>query len=99
MTQSAPNADGSYTFVLAKHDPGVHNWLDPCDMSAGILTLRWAEFPGGRPTPEVGAASRVVSFPKLRDALVEETAFVSPEERVRQSATRAAGYARRLPEG
>lgn len=98
LAQSVPNADGTYAFVLAKHDPGVHNWLDPCDMGVGILTLRWAEFPGGRPTPEVSASSRVVPFAKLRDELVEETVFVSPEERSRQCATRAAGYARRLPE-
>jgi len=99
LAQSVPNADGSYTFVLAKQDPGVHNWLDPCDMGEGILTLRWAEFSEGRPTPEVAATSRVVSLPKLGDALPEETTFVTPEERAQQSAIRAAGYMRRLPEG
>ncbi|MEE2665420.1 MAG: hypothetical protein VX681_14985 [Myxococcota bacterium] len=99
LSQALPNADGTYTFVLAKHDPGVHNWLDPCDMREGILTLRWAEFPGGRPTPEVGATSRVVPVSKLGDSLREETTFVTPEERARQCATRAAGYLRRLPEG
>ncbi|MBW2362675.1 MAG: hypothetical protein JRG84_17405 [Deltaproteobacteria bacterium] len=98
LSQSLPNADGSYTFVLAKHDPGVHNWLDPCDMREGILTLRWAEFQEGRPTPEVGATSRIVSTSKLRDALPEETTFVTADERARQCETRAAGYKRRLPE-
>ena len=36
---------------------------------------------------------------KLGDTLREETTFVTPEERARQCATRAAGYLRRLPEG
>ncbi len=99
LAQSVPNADGGYSFVLAKQDPGVHNWLDPCDMREGILTLRWAEFPGERPAPEVDAASRVVSLSKLRDALPEDTIFVTPEERAQQCAIRAAGYMRRLPEG
>ena len=98
LSQSVPNADGTLTFVVAKHDPGVHNWLDPCGMREGILTLRWAEFPVGRPTPEVGATSRVVSSSELRGALPEETTFVTPEERTPQCAARAAGYARRLPE-
>ena len=53
--QSVPDADGTYTFVISAKDPGVHNWVDPCDMHEGILTLRWAEFPGGR--PEIGRAS------------------------------------------
>ena len=97
--QSVPNADGSMTFVLAKHDPGVSNWLDPCDMGEGILTLRWAEFSSSRPTKDVGARSRVVSFSKLREDLPEATPFVTPEERAQQCAERAAGYMRRLPEG
>ena len=60
QAQSHANADGSLTFVLSKHDPGVPNWLDPCDMREGILTLRWAEFEGGRPSADLGATSRVV---------------------------------------
>ena len=47
--QSEPNADGTWTYVLANADPGVHNWVDPCGLSEGILTLRMAEFPGQRP--------------------------------------------------
>ena len=43
--QSEPNADGTWTYVLANADPGVHNWVDPCGLPEGILTLRMAEFP------------------------------------------------------
>lgn len=96
--QSLPNDDGSYTYVLSRQDPGVHNWIDPCDLHDGILTLRMAEFPEGRPNDDLGAKSRVVPFARLRDDLPPETRWVSPEERSLQSAQRAAAYRRRLPE-
>lgn len=99
LAQSLPNADGSLTYVASREDPGVPNWLDPSDLREGILTLRWAELASGRPTPQVGARSRVVPLGQLRDALPRETGFVSAEERTAQCAHRAAGYMRRLPEG
>ena len=96
--QSVPNADGSYSFVLSRQDPGVHNWIDPCGLGDGILTLRMAEFPGGRPKPDLSAKSRVVPLSRLRDELREETKWLSRDERARQLADRAAAYRRRLPE-
>jgi hypothetical protein len=96
--QSVPNADGTYTFVLSRKDPGVHNWIDPCGMSQGILTLRMAEFPGGRPKQDLSAKSRVVPLSSLKSELPDETRWVTGEERAAQIAERAAGYRRRLPE-
>jgi hypothetical protein len=96
--QSVPNDDGTYTYVLSRRDPGVHNWIDPCDMGEGILTLRMAEFPNGRPNEDLAAKSRVVPLARLRDDLPAETRWVTPEERAEQLAARAAGYKRRLPE-
>src|SRR3546814_7118858 len=34
LNQSVRNADGSLTYVVSRRDPGVHNWIDPCDSSA-----------------------------------------------------------------
>jgi hypothetical protein len=99
QAQSVANADGTLTYVLSRHDPGVPNWLDPCDMRDGILTLRWAEFPGGAPSSALGATSRVVPMKGLREALPEETPSCSKSDREAQCASRAAGYLRRLPEG
>jgi len=96
--QAEPNADGTFTFVLSKHDPGVHNWIDPCDLGEGILTLRMAEFPGSRPNEGLSARSRVVPFSRLKEELPEETRFISAAERATQLADRAAAYLRRLPE-
>jgi len=96
--QSVANADGSYTYVLSRRDPEAHNWIDPCGMGGGILTLRMAEFPGGRPNEDLSAKSRVVPLARLRDDLPAETTWLTPAERAGQLAERAAAYARRLPE-
>jgi hypothetical protein len=96
--QSVANAGGTYTYVLSRQDPGVHNWIDPCGMGEGILTLRMAEFPGGRPNDDLSARSRVVPFSSLRDELPAETKWVTAAERAAQLAARAAAYERRLPE-
>jgi hypothetical protein len=94
--QSVANRDGTYTYVVSVRDPGVHNWVDPCGMHEGILTLRWAEFPGGRAGSDVGVDSQVVPAARLSDFLPAETTFVTPAERQAQLAERARGYARRL---
>jgi hypothetical protein len=94
--QSVPDADSTYTFVISVKDPGVHNWVDPCDMHEGILTLRWAEFPGGVPGRDLGATSKVVKLASLKTELPPETKFVTPAERKAQQAERTATYAWRL---
>jgi hypothetical protein len=94
--QSRANGDGTYTFVVSLADPGVHNWLDPDDMHEGLITLRWAEFEGGRPSPQLGVRSRVVKLADLPAGLPKGTAFVTADERHRQLAERAASYAWRL---
>lgn len=38
--QAAANDDGSITFVIAHHDPGFANWLDPAGHTRGSLSLR-----------------------------------------------------------
>lgn len=98
LTQSEVNPDGSLTFVVSQADPGVHNWLDPCDMPQGLLTLRWAEFAEGRPGPGFGARSRVVKLDRLRGELPDSITWVTPEQRRAQQARRAASYAWRIEE-
>ena len=53
--QSRPNEDGTYTYVIAGQDPGVHNWIDTGGLPEGILTLRMAEFPEGGARPDLAA--------------------------------------------
>ena len=96
--QSVANPDGSYTYVVSAVDPGVHNWVDTSGTHEGILTLRWAEFPGGRPGPDLRADSRLVRLDQLRAHLPPETRFVTADERAQQLAQRAASYSWRLLE-
>jgi hypothetical protein len=96
--QSEPNADGTWTYVLSNGDPGVHNWVDPCGLTHGILTLRMAEFPGQRPTEGLSASGQVVKLADLDRVLPVGTREVAPDERATQLASRAEAYTRRLPE-
>lgn len=96
--QSEANPDGTYTYVLSGADPGVHNWLDTCGLSSGMLTVRMAEFAGGRPDVGVGVRGEVVKFDELDRALPSGTRSVTESDRARQRADRAAAYLRRLPE-
>ena len=95
--QSVANEDGTYTYVIAAQDPGVHNWIDTDGLLEGILTLRMAEFPAGGARPDLSARGRVVKLDRL-DAEVPELMTVTPDFRVRQLAERRAAYLRRLPE-
>ena len=96
--QARPDADGRYTFVLALHDPGVYNWLDPTDMSESILTLRWAEFAEGRPGPDFGVRSKLVPLSELEAVLPEGAVRVGAVQRREQLEQRAQSYAWRLAE-
>lgn len=96
--QSVPNADGTYTFVVALKDPGVHNWIDTCDLHEGILTLRWAEFPDAEARRSVSVTSKVVPLGQLKDHLPAGTKFVTSAERQQQLQRRAASYQWRLLE-
>ena len=98
LNQLERNADGTLTIVLSRADPGVHNWLDPCDLPEGILTLRWAEFPGGRPGDGVGASGSVVKLASLADTLPSGTSFLTTEQRAEQRRRRADSYAWRIAE-
>lgn len=96
--QSVANDDGTWTYVIAGEDPGVHNWIGTGGLPEGILTLRMAEFPEGGARPDLSARGRVVALDRL-DQEVPGLARVTAEERARQLAGRRAGYvAKRLPE-
>lgn len=95
--QSKPNEDGTYTYVFAGEDPGVHNWIDTCGLADGNLTLRMAEFPEEGPREDLRAEGRVVKLDRL-DREVPDAPRVDAEERAAQLADRRAAYLRRLPE-
>lgn len=98
LTQSVRDSADKLTYVVSKADPGVWNWLDPCDMPDGLLTLRWAEFAEGRPGPGFGATSKVVKLADLDAVLPPGTKRVTTVERRAQQAERAKSYLWRIEE-
>jgi hypothetical protein len=98
LHQCDRNADGSVTLVVTLRDPGIANWLDPCGIPEGLMTLRWAEFATGRPDETYGVRSRVVKLDRLAQALPPETRWVSAEERQAELAARATSYLWRIAE-
>ena len=98
LTQSDRDTPDSLTYVVSRADPGVWNWLDPCDMPEGLRTLRWAEFAGGRPGDGFGATGTVVKLAELPDALPAGTRRVTPEQRRQQQQERARSYLWRIAE-
>ena len=98
LTQAVRGSGDGLTFVVSRRDPGVWNWLDPCDMPEGLLTLRWAEFRDGRPGDGFGAKSRVVKLGELDAVLPSDMRRVTPEERRAQRDERAKSYLWRIEE-
>ncbi|MFD0589285.1 hypothetical protein ACFQZE_14945 [Paenibacillus sp. GCM10027627] len=95
--QAAPNADGSYTFVVSVADTGVANWIDTAGLHEGTIMVRWQNLPST--TPVSGGPSvqtRVVKLADLAGILPSGTRYVTPEQRQQQLADRAAGYDLRL---
>ena len=88
-SQSVPNDDGTYTYVISPTDPGVANWIDSDGLNEGILTLRMAEFGGEGPSQDLGARGRVVKLDDL-EADVPTLRRVSEAERAADLADRRA---------
>ena len=83
--QTAPNPDGSFTYVLSSRDPGIHNWLSTNGWHEGDLALRWQELsgqPGEGSGPSVSA--KVVKFDELPGLLPAYVKRVTPAERAAQ---------------
>ncbi|WP_165037443.1 hypothetical protein [Rhodococcus sp. 14C212] len=95
-TQAKPNADGTYTFVISGHDPGVYNWLDPNGHDSGMIAVRWQSLTGRPAVDEALRSSSVVRLGALSASLPAGTAVVDAGERRAQQTQRAADFDRRL---
>lgn len=94
--QAVLNADGSYTFVISPHDPGVFNWVDTVGQHEGTIMARWQNLPAQRPVTGAAAISaQVVKLDRLSEVLPAGTRYVTPQERAAQLAARVAGFQKR----
>ena len=85
--QSTANPDGTYTYVIAKSDPGVHNWISTGGLNQGTISIRFQDLdPNSDAAPTVTAD--VVAVGQI-------TPDITPEQRAQQLADRQLGYYRR----
>jgi hypothetical protein len=91
LAQSAPDADGRFTYIISPVDPGVANWLDSCGMNEGLGLIRWQGFPGAA-TDNSGLFHdfRIIKLSEV--AGLKGVARVTPEQRSRQLAARRESY-------
>lgn len=94
--QASANADGSYTYVVAASDPGVHNWLDTAGLRTGTYCIRWQAMPEGVKAAGAVRGMEVVKLAALDTALPQATVRVTPAQRAEQIEQRRRDYARRL---
>jgi hypothetical protein len=97
QAQARPNADGTYTYVVAAEDPGVYNWIDTGGLNAGTFQFRWQALPASVTTAAEGIRSvKVVKLATLKSVLPADTKFATAEERKAQLKAREASYNRLL---
>jgi hypothetical protein len=91
LSQSVPDEDGRYTYVISPVDPGVANWLDTSGLSEGFGIMRWQNFPGGI-TDSAGLLHdfRIVKLSEL--AALKGVARISTVQRAERLADRRRAY-------
>lgn len=90
--QSVANADGSYTYVISKNDPGVYNWVDTDGLNRGYLNPRWQGLSGQANQTLPTASIKLVKLADLKNELPTGTKFVSKQEREQQLKIRKQSY-------
>ena len=94
-TQSIPNADGKYRFVISRRDPNIYNWISTCDLHEGTIMVRWQVLPDKNVPP---IKTEVVPLADLAFVLPSDTRWITPLERQQLQDARLAGYQKRSAE-
>jgi hypothetical protein len=98
--QSAPNQDGTCTYVVSLRDPGIYNWLDPVGLHEVLIAHRWQGLPAHKNT---NSAVPAVQYELVKlDELHERWPHlkrVSPMQRQEQRQQRLTSYALRFADG
>lgn len=96
-TQTHPNADGSYTYVICATDPGVANWLDTGSLDVGGYFVRWMNFPELPPNGDALVREvKLIKLAALNQVLPEDVPRLTPVQRAQEMSARAKAYERRL---
>ena len=88
--QAEIDDDGAVRVVIAQHDPGVANWLDPAGYERGSLAVRYLD---ARVDPDDHLPDRVPRPPRRSAAVVHPDG--EPAERTDRIRARRAALVRR----
>lgn len=92
---SKPNADGSFTYIVAPVDPGLYNWVDTGGLSTGWFLVRWqGDFSKGKPADMVREVKLVKSSALAQ--LLPDAATATIADRNKEIAQRLRRTARRI---
>jgi len=96
-SQTAPNADGNFSFVLSPDDPGVHNWLNTMGLGEFCVGIRWQGIaPHVTEPPHVSAS--LLKTDALEQSLSATIQRVTAEQRREQIQRRQRTHDRRYIE-
>ncbi len=96
-TQSHPNPDGSFTYVISTTDPGIANWLDTGGLDTGGFFVRWMKFPQLPPTGEgLVRETRLLRLSEIDSLLPKDIPRLTSAARAAELHARARAYERRL---
>jgi hypothetical protein len=96
MEQSKPNPDGTFTYVVAKVDPGAPNWVDTAGWNRGWLQFRWQGTPRTRhDSAGLVRSVRIVKLAALKD-IVPGPLDVTSAQRAASLDARAAEWRLRV---
>ena len=91
MVQMAPDEDGDFTLVIARRDPGVHNWVDTAGLRRSMFVHRWQAFRRDTRNDPPWMTGRMVKI----DAVPEGTAGRRSPDRRSRAQGPAGGAGRR----
>ena len=92
--QATPNADGTFTYVIAKSDPGAANWLDTAGLDDGLAIIRWQSVPPSMTEDGLIRDFRVVKLSEI--AGMKDLPRVTAGQRRSRVAARVAAYNMRV---
>lgn len=96
-SQAVKNADGTYTIVVSKNDPGIANWVSTGGLNQGTISMRFQGVdPDSTNNPTV--STQVVKVSAVKDIVASDPDTTDDQlvySREQQLAERRAGYDKR----
>jgi hypothetical protein len=98
MLQMAQDEGSDFTYVIAHHDPGIHNWLDTGGVRRMIFGQRWQGFTRNGSRTDPWMTTKLVKLRDVAKELPDGVRRIDESGRKAQIADRQAGFKRRFAE-